>query len=106
MIGGKRGGVGNNLGFVEYNFFIINTDHWPQLVVEELLGAMFDVFREADPFADRGGDFLPVEPAELSCLVGGETAEYLARLSRRDMDVFRFSCPSTSPAIKPATCTS
>jgi len=49
----QSGAIANDLAFVEYNLAIVNADHGPQLVVEELLPAVFDVFREPDPLADR-----------------------------------------------------
>jgi hypothetical protein len=45
----QRGPIANNLAFIEYDLALINADHGPQLVVEELVPAGFDVFREPDP---------------------------------------------------------
>src|SRR5262249_12562551 len=61
--------VANNLAFVERDLAIINADYSPQLIVEELLFAVFDVFREPDPIADRERNLLPLEHTELSSLV-------------------------------------
>jgi hypothetical protein len=47
-------------------------DHGPQLVVQELLPAVFDVFSKPDPVADRERDLLPLEHAELLRLVKGQ----------------------------------
>ena len=55
----QSGAVANNLAFVEYDLALINADHGPQLVVQELLPAVFDVFREPDPVADRERDVPP-----------------------------------------------
>ena len=48
----EGGAVSNNLALVEYDLAIINGDHGPELVIEELVPAVFDVFRESDPVAD------------------------------------------------------
>jgi hypothetical protein len=45
----QSGHIANSLAFIDYDFAIINTDHGPELVVNELLPAVFDVFRESDP---------------------------------------------------------
>jgi hypothetical protein len=65
----EGGAVSNNLALVEYDLALINADHGSQLVVEELVPAVFDVFRESDPVADWQRDLLPLEHAELPCLV-------------------------------------
>ena len=65
----KTGAVANNLAFTKYDLALINADHGPQLVVEELLPAMFDVFRESDPVADCQRDLLSLSHTELSRLV-------------------------------------
>jgi hypothetical protein len=59
----------NDLAFIEYDLAIINADHRPELVIEELLPAVFDVFRESDPVADGQRDLLPLEHTEFPCLV-------------------------------------
>jgi hypothetical protein len=38
--------IANNLAFIEYDLTIINADHGPELVIDELLPAVFDDFRE------------------------------------------------------------
>jgi hypothetical protein len=48
----QSGPIANNLAFIEYDLAIINADHGPELVIEELLSVVFDVFRESDPVAD------------------------------------------------------
>src|SRR5262249_8381682 len=65
----QKGAVANNLAFVEHDLALIDADYSPQLVVEELLSAGFDVFREPDPIADRERNLLPLEHAELPRLV-------------------------------------
>jgi len=40
----QGGPSANNLAFIEYDLVIINADHGPDLVIEELLPAVFDVF--------------------------------------------------------------
>jgi hypothetical protein len=47
----QSGPSANNLAFIECDLAIINADRGPELVVEELLPAVFDVFRESDPVA-------------------------------------------------------
>jgi hypothetical protein len=47
-----------------------NAGYDPELVIEELLPAVFDVFRESDPVADCQRDLLSLEHTELPCLVG------------------------------------
>jgi hypothetical protein len=42
----------NNLALVEYDLAFINADHGPEFVIEELLPAVFHIFREPDPAAD------------------------------------------------------
>ena len=59
----------HNLALVEYDLALINADHGPQLVVEELPPAEFDVSRKSDPVADRDVDLLPFEHTELARLV-------------------------------------
>src|SRR5260370_23016100 len=64
----KTGVVANNLAFIEYDLAIINADHGPELVIEELLPAVFDVFRKSDLVADRDVDLLPrAPPGEFRC---------------------------------------
>jgi hypothetical protein len=65
----QGGPSANYLAFVEYDPVIINADHGPELVIEELLPVVFDVFRESDPVADGQRDLLSLEHAEFSCLV-------------------------------------
>jgi hypothetical protein len=65
----QSGAVANDLAFVKYDLALINANHGPQLVVEDVLPALFDVFREPDPVADREGDLLLFEHAELPRLV-------------------------------------
>jgi hypothetical protein len=48
----QSGAIANDLAIIEYDLAIINADHGPELVVEELLPAVFDGFRESDPVAD------------------------------------------------------
>ena len=45
--------VADKLAFVENDFAVINADHGPQLVVQELLPAAFDILGEPNPVADR-----------------------------------------------------
>src|SRR5262249_30909025 len=59
----------NDLAFIEYDLALIDIDHGPQLVVEELPPPMFDVFRKPDPVADRERDLLRREHAEFLRLV-------------------------------------
>src|SRR5271165_2303086 len=65
----QGGPSANNLAFIKYDLAIINADHGPELVFEELLPAVFDVFRESDPVADGQSDLLSLEHTELPCLV-------------------------------------
>ena len=65
----QSGPIANNLSFIEYDLPIINADHGPELVIEELLPAVFEVFRESDPVADSQRDLLSLEHTEFSCLV-------------------------------------
>src|SRR5260370_20877529 len=65
----QRRPIANNLAFIQYDLAIINADHGPELVIEELLPAVFDVFRESDPVADCLRDLLSLEHTELPCLV-------------------------------------
>ena len=41
----KTGAIASNLTSVEYDLALIDADHGPELVIEELLPAVFDVFR-------------------------------------------------------------
>jgi hypothetical protein len=59
----------NNLAFIEYYLAVINADHGPELVIEELLPAVFDVFSESDSIADCQRNFLSLKHTELACLV-------------------------------------
>jgi hypothetical protein len=52
LIDMQGGAIANNLARVEYDLAFINAEHCPQFVVEELVPAVFDVFREPDPVAD------------------------------------------------------
>jgi hypothetical protein len=63
----KTGAVANNLAFIEYDLAIINADHGPELVIDELLPVVFDIFvnRIQSPI---GNDLLPLEHAENPCL--------------------------------------
>src|SRR5208282_4666025 len=65
----QSGAVANNLAFIEYDLALINADHGPQLVIQELLPAVFDVFSEPNPVANRNVDLLPFENVEVPCLV-------------------------------------
>jgi hypothetical protein len=65
----QSGPGANNLAFIKYDLAIINADHGPELVIEELLAAAFDVFRESDPAADSQRYLLSLEHTELPCLV-------------------------------------
>ena len=65
----QSGPIANNLAFIEYDLAIINADDSPELVIEEPLPAVFDVFRESDPVADCQRDLLSLEQTELPCLV-------------------------------------
>jgi hypothetical protein len=40
----QSGAVANDLAFVEYDLSLVNADHSPQLVVQGLLPAVFNVF--------------------------------------------------------------
>jgi hypothetical protein len=42
----KTGAIASNLTSVEYDLVLIDADHGPELVIEELVSATFDVFRE------------------------------------------------------------
>jgi hypothetical protein len=44
--------IANNLAFIEYDLARINVYHGPELVIEELLSTVFDVFRESDSVTD------------------------------------------------------
>src|ERR1700675_3086661 len=48
----QSGPNANDLAFIEYDLAFINADHGPELVIEELLPAVFDVFRDPNPVAD------------------------------------------------------
>jgi hypothetical protein len=48
----NSGAVANNLAFVEYDLALTDSDRCPQIIVEELLPAVFDVFHELDPAAN------------------------------------------------------
>ena len=60
----QKGSRANNLAFIEYDLAIINADHGPELVIEELLPAVFDVFRESDPVADCHRKTLNINPSD------------------------------------------
>jgi hypothetical protein len=51
LIDMQSGAVANNLAFIEYDFDFVDADHGPELVIEELLPAVFNFFRESDPVA-------------------------------------------------------
>ena len=55
----KTAAIASNLTSVEYDLALIDADHGLELVIEELLPAVFDVFRESDPVATA--DTFPVE---------------------------------------------
>src|SRR5271154_1401962 len=57
----QSGASANNLAFIEYDLALINADYGSELVIEELLPAMFEVFRESDPVADCQRDLLSLE---------------------------------------------
>jgi len=65
----QSGAIANDLAFVEYDLALFNSDYGAQLVIQELLPAVFDVFRKPDPVADRERNFFPHEHAELARLV-------------------------------------
>src|ERR1700738_2252894 len=65
----QSGPIANNLAFIEYDLAFINADHGPELVIEKLLPAVFDVFRQSDPVADSQRDLLSLEHTKFSCLV-------------------------------------
>ncbi len=65
----QSGPIARTIAFVEYDLAIINADDGPELVIEKLVPAVFDVFRESDPVADCHHDFLTLEHTELPCLV-------------------------------------
>src|ERR1700760_1302538 len=54
----------NNLASIEYDLALINADYGPELVIEELLPAVFDVFRESDPVADCHRKTLNINPSD------------------------------------------
>jgi len=61
--------VAKDLAFVEHDLSVINADYSPQLVVEELLPTVFEIFREPDPIACRERNLLPLENAEFVSVV-------------------------------------
>jgi hypothetical protein len=61
--------VANKLAFVENDFAVINANHGPQLVVQELLPAAFDILGEPNPVAHREHDLLPLKHAKIARLV-------------------------------------
>jgi hypothetical protein len=65
----QSGASANNLAFIEYDLALIDADHGPELVIEELLPAVFEVFRESDPVADCQRDLLSLEHTEFPCLI-------------------------------------
>jgi len=65
----QSGSSANNLASIEYDLAHINADHGPELVIEKLLPAVFDVFRASDPVADGQRDLLSLEDTEFPCLV-------------------------------------
>jgi hypothetical protein len=65
----QSGPSANNLAFIEYDLAIINDDYGSELVIEELLPAVLDIFRESDPVADSKRDLVSLEHTELPCLV-------------------------------------
>jgi hypothetical protein len=65
----QSGPIANNLAFIEYDLALINADHGSELVIEDLLPAVFDVFRESDAVADCQRDLLSLEHTEFPCLV-------------------------------------
>src|ERR1700720_3837403 len=65
----QSGPLANKLAFIECDLALIDADHGPELVIEELLPAVFDVFRESDPVADCQHDLLSLEYTETPCLV-------------------------------------
>jgi hypothetical protein len=54
----QSGASANNLAFIEYDLALIDADHGPELVTEELVPAVFEVFRESDPVAYSQRDLL------------------------------------------------
>jgi hypothetical protein len=64
----QSGPIANNLPVIEFDLAFIDADHPPELVIEELLPAVFDVFRESDPVADCQRDLLSLKYIELLCL--------------------------------------
>jgi hypothetical protein len=69
LVTGVNGAVANSLALVEYDCALINAEHVSQLVVRELSAALFDIFSEPDPVADRERDLVPLEHAKLVRLV-------------------------------------
>jgi hypothetical protein len=48
----KGGAIANDPALVEYDLAVLDVHHGSELVVEELVSATFDVFRESDPVTD------------------------------------------------------
>jgi hypothetical protein len=48
----KTGAVANNLAFIDYDLTLVNADDGPELVVEEFVPSVFDVFRKSDSVAN------------------------------------------------------
>ena len=65
----QRGAVANDLAFVECDLALINADNGPQLVVEELLPAVFEILREPTRSPIKSVIFPPLEHAEVPRLV-------------------------------------
>jgi hypothetical protein len=65
----KGAPIANNRAFIEYDLAIISADHGSELVIEKLLAAVFDVFRESDPVADCQCDLLSLEHIQFPFLV-------------------------------------
>jgi hypothetical protein len=84
----QSGPSANNFAFIEYDLAVINSDHGPELVIGELLPAVFHVFRESDPVADCQRDVLSLEHTELSCLVEWQLL-FDAILSDKDSSLHR-----------------
>jgi hypothetical protein len=64
----QSGPSANNLAFIEYDLAVVNANHGSELVIEELLPAVRDVFCESDSVADCQRDLVSLEHTELSCL--------------------------------------
>jgi hypothetical protein len=84
----QSGPSANNFAFIEYDLAVINSDHGPELVIGELLPAVFHVFRESDPVADCQRDVLSLEHTELLCLVEWQLL-FDAILSDKDSSLHR-----------------